>query len=415
MRVLLINKFWKPFGGVEEHAFTLKRVLEELGHDVQPFAMADPENLPADLAPHFPSLVDFRGDGFSTKAKALSRAVFGRATLAGLRRVLDDHEFDVVHVLHTYHQLGTTLLPMLRRRGIPTVLSLHDYKVACPNYRLFSDATGRSCTRCLDNPKEALWAPALTGCWSGSHFAGAMLSVEAAAVKAMGTYRKGANVVIVLNELQRRAVAAAGVAPEIVRTIPHFVEVSGEPTVAGRHGALYVGRLVPEKGVDVLIRACAAAGVALRVAGDGRDRAELEALARELDGDVQFLGPLGRDDVVAEMSRASVLCVPSLWHEVSPLVIIEAFGAGLPVIGTEMGGIPDLLRDGRGFLVPAGDVAALASTLRSVADDEPLRRRVAGSALVHARTELTRDAWVARLMQAYEDAGASAAKAASDA
>ncbi len=404
MRILLVNKFWRPVGGVEEHAFTLKRAFEERGHEVVPFAMADPENLDSPYSKYFVSPVEFRGGAVLDRARSVGRAVVGLDTLRKLDRLLDEVPIDAVHVLHAYHQMGMTCLPLLKRRKIPTLLSLHDYKVACPSYRFFSDVTGKVCTICLDQKGAFAWAPAKERCWDGSAAGGVMLSLEAASTRITRAYQ-APDVVLVLNELLRRSCLHAGVDPEKIRLIPHFVE-PGDPADRrpGRH-VLYVGRLVPEKGVDVLIDAVAAAGVALRVLGDGRDRGALEARAASIGADVTFLGQQPKSVVLDELMTAAAMVVPSTWHEVSPLVIYEAMGVGLPVIGTELGGIPDLIGDGRGFLVPPNDVDALTAVLRRLDADPAVGSAAALAALTYARAELTKDRWIARLVDAYAAMG----------
>ncbi|MDP9402816.1 MAG: glycosyltransferase family 4 protein [Actinomycetota bacterium] len=404
MRILLVNKFWKPVGGVEEHAFVVKAWLESLGHQVIPFAMQDDDNLPSPCARFFPSPVEFRGGGAGGKARAALRATLGIETTRQLRRLLAEVPVDAVHVLHAYHQLGTTFLRLLKERGIPTIVSLHDYKIGCPSYRLFSDATEEICTICLDRPSGFLWAPAVTRCWDGSRSGGAMLTAEALVARFARTYR-AAGAVIVLNELQRRAVTRAGVDPARIHKVPHFIDVDSYPSPRREPYALYVGRLVPEKGVGDAIRACGEVGARLRVLGDGRLRPELEALAAAVGADVEFAGQVPQQQVIEEMRRAAVLLVPSVWHEVSALVITQAIAAHLPVVATGTGGTPDLIGDGRGFLYSPGDVTELARLVSSVLADGGLGRRAATRAAEYARTDLTEARWAERLRAVYAAVG----------
>jgi glycosyltransferase involved in cell wall biosynthesis len=224
-------------------------------------------------------------------------------------------------------------------------------------------------------------------------------------------YRSNVDVVLTLNALQRRCVAAAGIDPARIHDLPHFVEAQ-EPRAsrARGHHVLYVGRLVPEKGVDVLIRAAARAGAEVRVLGGGRDLDELAKLAAEVGADVRFVGSVAPAVVREEMARARALVVPSVWHEVLPLVVFEAFAARLPVIGSAVGGVADLLAEGRGVLVPPGDVVALADSLRAALRSPDVLDRAAAAAAAHAATALTRERFRARLLAAYDAALASRAR-----
>lgn len=406
MRILLIHKNWRPHGGVEDYVFRVARLLERRGHRPLPFATRHPDTLPTPHLDLFPGDPDLRGGGAVSRAGAVARAVTGWGPARALSRLCEREQPDAAVVFHVYHQLGSTLLRVLARRRIPFILSLHDYKLGCPSYRLFSDADGSVCTRCLDRRGAWLWEPARTRCWDGSALGGAVLGVEALASRIIGGYRR-AGVVMVVNDLQRRAAEVYGIPPGRIRVVPHPVEPVEEPAdpVVREGHALFVGRLVPEKGVDVAIRASATSGVPLTVVGDGRLRPELTALAGDLRAPVTFAGPATRDEVFGHMRRAAMLVVPSLWHEIWGLVINEAISVGLPVIGSDVGGISDLLGAGRGVLVPPGDVGALAAAMSRLAADPGHRERLARAAADHAAVALSPARFEAAWEAMFEDIG----------
>ncbi|HVS84126.1 MAG TPA: glycosyltransferase family 4 protein [Gaiellaceae bacterium] len=141
---------------------------------------------------------------------------------------------------------------------------------------------------------------------------------------------------------------------------------------------LYVGRLVSSKGVGVLLRAAAEAGASVAVAGDGPDRPGLETLAAELGADVRFLGWVTPERRASLLRGARVFAMPSLWEEPFGIAGVEALAAGVPVVASEVGGIPSWLEDGRGgLLVPPDDVAALRDALRRVLEEPGLAERLA--------------------------------------
>jgi glycosyltransferase involved in cell wall biosynthesis len=162
---------------------------------------------------------------------------------------------------------------------------------------------------------------------------------------------------------------------------------------------------VPEKGVADAVRACAMAGVPLKVLGDGRLRGELEELAASLDADVEFLGHVSQDTVTEHLRTAGVAIVPSIWHEVSALVLTQSMSAHTPVIATDTGGTAELVGDGRGFLYPPGDIARLAELVRTVIDRPELGRETAARAAAFARTERTKERWLQRMRGAYAMVG----------
>ena len=403
MRVLLVNRYWKRYGGVEEVVRDTAALLEERGHEVVPFAMADPSNWPTPWSASFPSNVEFHA-GAGARARGTLRAVLGSDARRALRRVLTTTSIDVAHVFSVYHYLGTGVLAELRRQGVPVILSLHDYKVACPNVVFYSDRTREQCTVCLDHRLGDLWAPPLTRCRRGSVGAGLVLSAEALTARARGAYRRGPRAVTVLNRLQQRAAEAAGIPAERIYHVPNVLELGPADGVGAPDHVAYVGRLTIDKGVDVLVEACARAGLELRVVGDGPARRELERLADRLGASTAFTGPVDRPAAVAEM-RNAVVAVPSRWPDTAPLVVGEAWSVGAPVVGSDVGGLGEFLADGRGVRCSPGDADDLARGLRTVLDDPAAARAMVRRARDYAAAELSRERWLERMGRVYAAAG----------
>lgn len=324
-----------------------------------------------------------------------------------LRRLLDKEKVDCAYVLHTYHQLGTRLLSVLDERRIPTVLSLHDYKAGCPNYRFYSEKSGLRCTRCLGDQKRFLAGPIVERCWNGSALAGLALSIDTAFARQRGDYQSP-SIVTVLNELQREAVIGAGVSPErIVRSF-HPVAVEDAPPRESRDGSvLYVGRLAPEKGVDDLVAACALTGQRLIVAGDGRERPLLASAAAKWNVDAQFLGRIGSDDVRALMRSCGMMAVPSVWDEVWPFTVLEGIACGIPIVATNVGGMSEQLAHGRGLLVSPRSPEGLAQALQEVANNPIAAFARAEVARRYARDEWTNDRWGRHILDLLDQARSS--------
>ncbi len=372
-----------------------------------PFGMADPDNDPPVPNERSVSPVSFHADGLRERSRAAARACFGLETRRKIRELLATEHFDVAHVEHAYHQLGMTFLPLLRKHGVRTILDLHDYKVGCPRYLLFDDHADAECTVCIDRKGAWAWAPAVRRCWNGSAASGALLTAEAFSAKVTRAYT-AADRVVVRNELQSRAAIHVGVPAERVRIIPNWVADGDAKSnrTSGDH-ILFVGRLVREKGVHTLIEAARETRIPIRVMGDGPVRADLEAQAARVGADVTFLGWRNHEDVIAELRAARALVVPSVWPEVFPLVICEAFSAGVPVVGSDVGGISDLLAERRGFLFPAGNVAHLAALLKAVGEDQATAAERAASAREYSRQYLSYDYWREQYQGVYSDLFAS--------
>jgi glycosyltransferase involved in cell wall biosynthesis len=202
----------------------------------------------------------------------------------------------------------------------------------------------------------------------------------------------------------RDELAARGLPPERVDVLRHYLPADSfaERSAAGAGGyALVASRLSPEKGIEDALRACLDAGVPLRIAGEGPERARLEELAWEagIAGDVTFLGRLPAADVRRELTGAAMVLMPSRYHEFSPYSALEAMAAGVPVVATAMGGLPELLGEGR--CVPVGDVVAFAARVTELWGDPDFRAAEGDALLARARARHSREGYTDELLGLY--------------
>lgn len=285
-----------------------------------------------------------------------------------MAKVLDRERPDVVHLHNIYHQLSPSILKPIVARGIPVVMTLHDYKLICPTYQLLDD--GKICEACL--PRKFREA-AKRRCNNGSLAGSALSALELTIHTATGAYG-GIDVFICPSHFMQTKMTQGRVYPDRLVHLPNFcdldqIDAAQEP---GR-GVLYAGRLAPEKGVDTLIAAAAhlPIDVTVTIAGDGPSREDLEKQAAELGvtDRVRFLGRVPGEEVQRLMRASAVVAVPSRWHENQPMTILEAFGCGRPVVATNLGGLPELVGEETGRLVPPDAPAALAAALLGFVSD----------------------------------------------
>jgi glycosyltransferase involved in cell wall biosynthesis len=298
-------------------------------------------------------------------------------------RLLADRTPDLAHVHNIYHQLSPSLLAPLRRRGVPVVMTVHDFKLVCPVYSLLSH--GEICERCVGSG----FGPAVRHrCNRGSLSGSLLVAGETWAHRRLGLYRDGVDVFITPSAFARDRLITGGYPAERIVVVPNCVVADDYHPLhrAGDH-ALYVGRLSREKGVEVLVRAAAASGARVKMVGDGPLRPTLERMIAESGADVELLGFRSGEELSAAVQAASAVVMPSICHDNCPLAVIEAMAWGKPVIGSRVGGIPELVRDGEeGVLVPHGDTAALGAAMLRLQEDPELAERMgrAGRARVEA-------------------------------
>jgi len=404
MRVLHVNKFLYRRGGAESYMLDVARLQQQAGDVVEFFGMDHPDNDLCRFARHFPSYVEFEPapTSLSRRAALAGRMMWSRAAQQGIARVVDEFQPDVVHCHNIYHQLSPSVLRPLAKRGVPVVLTLHDYKLACPTYQMLDH--GRVCDACVGG---RFHRAALQRCKDDSLAASAVAAFEVWTHSVLKAYSP-VKAFICPSHFMLDVMNRAGVYPERLRWIPHFVTPSDEHTAPKRNTFAFLGRLSYEKGVDTLIQAVALAGkdVSLEIAGAGPAEGDLEALARDIaPGQVTFHGRLDRASAAALMTEVMAVVVPSRWNENQPMVVLEAMSCGRPVIASRIGGIPELIEDGKdGHLIPPDDPRCLAGVLKDLLAD-PDRAEGMGSA---ARAKVT-DAFspgkhLDQLVQTYHDA-----------
>jgi glycosyltransferase involved in cell wall biosynthesis len=414
MRILHVNKYLYRRGGAESYMEAVAALQRDAGHEVAFFGMDHPDNDPNPYRDHFPAYLELEPAPASAVAKVagFGRMVWSASARRGIDAVVADFRPDVVHLHNTYHHLSPSILGPLARRRIPVVMTLHDYKLACPTYRFLDK--GELCQACLGGH---FTQAVRRRCKDGSLGSSAAMAAELAIHTALRAYRH-VQVFVCPSRFMAGRMAAADVFPERLRWIPHFVAGAPERTVEGTNAVVFAGRLSPEKGVDTLIDAVGRipGDVRLDVAGEGPDRQRLEGLAaRHRDGRVRFLGRLDSDELDAIFDEAVAVVLPSRWYENQPMIVLEAFARGVPVVASDLGGTPELVRHGTdGFLVPPDEPVALASALASLLDDPARARAMGKAARERAVTDFAPDVHLGRLNDAYAEArarvGASSAR-----
>lgn len=370
MRILHVNKFLYRRGGAEAYLLDIAALQRAADHEVALFGMEHPENPTLPYAEHFPRYIEFEPPprGVPAKLRAAGRMLYSVSARRGMDTVLDIFRPDIVHLHNIYHQLSPSVLSPVRSSGIPAVMTLHDYKLTCPTYRLLDK--GALCTACVDG---GFIQAAKRRCKDGSFTASALAGFEVAVHHELGAYAPIGRFLcpsaFLAGIMQR-----GGVYPERMHVLPNFVDARDVPVKLSPGGPLvFAGRLSWEKGVDTLIEAVAMLGRAARleVAGDGPERSRLEDLAaRRAPGRVRFHGRLPRKGVLSLLNAGVASVLPSRWYENQPIAVLESFAAGVPVVATDLGGFPELVTPGvTGALAPHDDPAALAQTLSGVLDD----------------------------------------------
>lgn len=414
MKILLCSNFYYPRGGDCTYLRSLQGLLEAHGHEVGIFSTEHEGNWPAPAHSAFVPAPDYaalnRHKTLGGAILAARRSIWSGEVAAALRRLLAQWRPDVAHLQNIHAYLTPSILPVLRRAGVPVVQTLHDYKWLCPDSSMLRP-DGHVCGACAGRAFRHCIAGR---CKKGSLAASAMAAAEGW----FHRFRRASSMIdawISPSAFLRDAFAEHGLDAEKIRVIHNPYPGGGRVAMAPHDGGygLYVGSLAAIKGVGVILSALKdVPGHSLHVVGGGspEEEAALKAQAAGLGVETRlsFLGRLHGEALWREQAGARYGVVASVCNENFPYSVMEMLAIGKPVIGSAIGGIPELVRDGKtGLLFPAGDAAALAERMRGLAGDAVLAARLgqAGKALV-AR-ECSAEAHYARVMEVYREVGAA--------
>ena len=389
MKILMIDKFYFVKGGAERYAFELTSLLEELGHEVIPFGMTHPNNFQTPYASYFVDHVDYNQNRNIFKSmQSAAKTIYSTEAKKKIERLVRDTRPDIAHLHMIDHQISPSILPVFKKYHIPVVQTVHQYKLVCPNYRLFNMRTQTICEKCLDGH---FWHPLFERCHMNSLVASGLIALESAIHKYHNIYEKNIDLFHVPSRFMGGKLKQGGIPEDKIHPLFYTIQLGDfKPTWEDENYFLYYGRLAKEKGVHTLIRTMRdLPDVRLLIAGDGPQRSELEEMARSFHlNHVEFLGIQQGEDLKNLIRKAKAIVVPSEWYDNSPLVIYEAFAMGKAVIGTPLGGIPELVRpDETGLLFPAGNSEALSESIANLDKNPHLVKQLGKQAHAFAMRE----------------------------
>ena len=374
LNILLVNTMYHlRGGGAPIYGIKLAELLKNRGHNPIPFSMKSPYNLESPYEKYFVDFIDFRRElsqkSFRNGIKVLGRTFYFKQARKNIEKLLDEHNIDIVHLNNFLHHISLSIIEPIRRRNIPIVWSLHDHILVCPNTNLYNDNTQSPCADCTSNFKRFI-LPVIRRCKKSSFGASLLASLEAMFIS-LHHPSKIPKVFISPSEFLKEQHRRMGFDVSNFKIVPNFVEVDEfEPHYEPGDYALYFGRLSPEKGLDYLIEASAMAKIPLVIAGTGPDENKLKKLAEKLSADVKFVGFVQGDSLKRTIYNSRIVVLPSICYENAPLMVLESFAAGKPVVATNIGGIPELVGDDVGFLVEPGNSENLADAISNIWGDK---------------------------------------------
>ncbi len=386
MHVLMVHNEYGGFSGEEAVVESQTSLLQEHGHQVVAFRRRSAEIAHMSFG----------------RWRAFASGVYSASARKAMRRLVAEHRPDVVHIHNLFPLISPSVLSVCREVDLPVVMTVHNYRLVCPNGLHMPKGRYNVCEKCSGG--REYWC-VLRNC-EKSFFKSLGYALRTYAARRWGFFQRNVAVFACLTEFQRRRLLAEGYPAERLRVIPNMYRAEREgqkdQSTLGTFVA-YVGRISPEKGIDLLLRSAEKLrNIPFRLAGSYE---AMPHLARTPPPNVSFLGNLERRAVAELYRRSRVVVLCSTWFEGFPMTILEAMAQAKPVIAPRIGGIPEIVADGQtGLLFTPGDADELAEKIRCLWNHPAWCRQMGHAGQEKARREYSPEKYYDRLMTIYQDA-----------
>lgn len=363
MKILMVNKFLHPNGGSETYIFKLGAYLQSQGHEVQYFGMEHEGRIVGNAVNAYTSDMDFHGGSKLAKLTYSIKTIYSAEARRKIRLVLEDFQPDVCHLNNFNYQLTPSIILEIRKwekksgRKCKIIYTAHDYQLVCPNHMCYNPSTNQNCEKCLNGH---FLDCAKGKCIHGSFAKSVIGTMEATFWKWMGTYKQ-IDTIICCSHFMKTKLDTNPVFASKTVAMHNFIEQAQWKETEKKDYVLYFGRYSQEKGIDTLIKVCKELqDVQFVFAGSG-------PLAEQLEGipNIRNVGFQTGEALEALIREAKFTVYPSEWYENCPFSVMESQMYGTPVLGADIGGIPELIRVGEtGELFESGNIEALKEKIQ---------------------------------------------------
>jgi glycosyltransferase involved in cell wall biosynthesis len=364
MKILQVNNYHYVKGGADRVYLNTTELLKNNGHSVINFSSVDPANYPSAYSDYFISLNDIRKKNVIGKITGIKQYLYNEETCRKLRAVIKTERPDVAHLHLFYGGLTASLLKILKEYSIPIVQTVHDYRLLCPA-NAFLNKDHKICEKCRN--KNFLQC-SINRCLDNNIFYSSILTLEAYMRKYMFNPLKYIDHFIFVSKFsQDKHVEFNSHFKNKSSFLYNFTFIPDKMTFCNnRNHVLFFGRLSHEKGILTLLEAIKQTNLILRIAGAGPLQNYVEEYANKYKN-IIYVGYKSADELKNLINESSFIIVPSEWYENNPMTILEAFANGRPVIGSNTGGIPELIHNSKnGFLFESRNIRSLTETLYKV-------------------------------------------------
>lgn len=357
-------------GGAHVVYFNTAELLKEYGHEVFFFALKDENALPIEYGEYFPSSTNYRKLSFFSKINAVKKFVYNKEAYNKLNDYIKIIKPDVAHIHLFMGGLTSSILDVLKENNIPIVHTVHDYRLICPAY-LFLNGKNEVCEKCKGGK---YYNCVINKCSENSISQSAILTIDSYFRSITKKVQSKVDSLVFVSKFSRQkhfdfSFGENRKFDSLYNFMPNLNQIVANSKKGNYF--VYYGRISREKGINTLIKAFQNSSINLKIIGTGPLLAEY---TNKKYPNIEFVGYKTGAELIELVSNASFIIVPSQWYENNPMTIVEGYSYGKPVIGANIGGIPEIIEDSKtGYLFESGDsedLLSMVSKADSLSDKE---------------------------------------------
>lgn len=386
--------------------FNVSSLLEKHGHQIIPFAMKHEKNEVTSFSEYFVENIDYERviqKNVLKRIYAGFEVIYSFEARNKLLKLIEKENPDIAHIHKISNTLTPSILYALKKKNVPVVQTLHDYRIVCPSYNMYDPNRFEVCEACKGH---RYFNAVRRRCEKSSCLISLNVAIESYLYHILKTYERTIDLFISPSCFLMKKIIKFGINKEKVIWIPHFVKCDQyTPNYDNSNYILYFGRLEIHKGIKTLIDAMKRIrNSKLYIVGEGAFQVELEKYVRKNQiGNVTFLGYKLENELIDLIRNSLFTVVPSEWYEPFGFTVLESFALGKPVVATDIGGIPNLVESGyTGLLFNCGDVDDLADKINQLLNNKDLVVEMGKNGRKRVEEEFNEGTHYRRLMEAYE-------------
>lgn len=412
MNILLINKSYHTKGGVERHMLDLQRLLEQNGHNVLIFATRDKNTISSQFTKYFPKYRDYsKNASLWSNIISFSSFFVNFEAVKKLKKLIKENKIDIAHIHNIYHHLSPAILKVLKNNNIPVVMTLHDYKLICPNYSLFDFQKNKTCEKCKNGNYFNCYK---NSCIQNSRAKSLVATFEMYFQQRFFPYSKLIDVFIAPSNFIKNKFLEFNFPNKNIEQIYNFTQIDNDligQTDTTKDYFLFFGRLSKEKGLKEFIEILTNLKKDFKffIAGSGPEESNLKNLVKNLnlENKIKFLGFFGNDkqnQLNILIKEAQFIVVPSLWYENCSLSILESMAKAKLVLATRTGGNSELIIDNKtGILFDIKNPKEAIDKLTKILYSTKLIKEISNNARGVIKQEFNSDIYYSKIIDIYSN------------